>query len=160
MIAVVALDVLALGFLAGLAFRNRVFFRLGVRSVGRRRGRSALIVVGLMLATSIIAAALSTGDTMSSSIRNAYIGALGQTDELITAKGSDPLGTAGTESVIGYFDAGSRGADRRSAASLAAGRRGGAGADRAHQRAASAHRTVRAATGRVLGRPAADAGFW
>ena len=50
--------------------RNRVFFRLGVRNVAARRGRSALIVVGLMLGTTIIAAALATGDTMSQTIRS------------------------------------------------------------------------------------------
>src|ERR1044072_3414321 len=55
----------ALGTVAMLALRNRVFFRLGVRNVRRRPGRSALIVVGLMLGTAIIAAALATGDTMS-----------------------------------------------------------------------------------------------
>ncbi|HEX2736741.1 MAG TPA: hypothetical protein VHP57_01245, partial [Acidimicrobiia bacterium] len=41
---------------AALALRNFVFFRLGVRNIGRRAGRTVLIVVGLMLATTIIAA--------------------------------------------------------------------------------------------------------
>ena len=59
----------ALGVVAALALRNRVFFRLGVRNVAPAAGRSALIVVGLMLGTTIIAAALATGDTMSHTIR-------------------------------------------------------------------------------------------
>ena len=58
---------------AVLALRNRVFFRLGVRNARRRRGRSALIVVGLMLGTAIIAAALATGDTMSHTIRSSAV---------------------------------------------------------------------------------------
>ena len=52
------------------ALRNRILVKLAVRSVGRRPGRSALIVVGLMLGTTIIAAALTTGDTMSHTIRS------------------------------------------------------------------------------------------
>ena len=49
------------------------WFKLGVRNVGRRRGRTALIVVGLMLGTTIIATALTTGDTMSHTIRGAAV---------------------------------------------------------------------------------------
>ena len=60
---------LVAGALGLLAVRNRVLLKLGVRNVGRRRARSALIVVGLMLGTTIIAAALATGDTMSHTIR-------------------------------------------------------------------------------------------
>ena len=88
-IAVVLVIVLAiaLGAVAALAFRNRVFFRLGVRNVRRRPGRSALIVVGLMLGTAIITAALATGDTMSQTIRSSATSALGQADEVVAAKG-------------------------------------------------------------------------
>jgi putative ABC transport system permease protein len=78
---------LALGVVAAFALRNRVFLRLGVRNVGRRRGRSALIVAGLMLGTAIIAAALATGDTMSQTIRSSAISALGRTDEVVAARG-------------------------------------------------------------------------
>jgi putative ABC transport system permease protein len=78
-----------LGLVVAFAVRNRIFFRLGVRNVGRRRGRSALIVAGLMLGTAIIAAALATGDTMSTTIRSSAIAALGDTDEVVAAKGVD-----------------------------------------------------------------------
>ena len=44
----------------------------------RRRGRTALIVVGLMLGTTIIAAALTTGDTMSHTIRATTTKVLGR----------------------------------------------------------------------------------
>jgi len=82
-----------------LALRNRVFFRLGVRNASRRRGRAALIVVGLMLATTIITASFATGDTMSSSIRASAVTALGRTDEVVGAKGltaAVAVGTVGT----------------------------------------------------------------
>ena len=89
-LAVVLLGTLAagLGVIAVLALRNRVLLRLGVRNVGRRRGRSALIVTGLMLGTAIITAALATGDTMSHTIRSTAVKALGQTDEIVAAAGA------------------------------------------------------------------------
>ena len=79
----------ALAAVAALALRNRVFLRLGVRNVGRRRSRSALIVVGLMLGTTIIAAALATGDTMSKTIRSSATASLGQADERISVRGAE-----------------------------------------------------------------------
>jgi multisubunit Na+/H+ antiporter MnhB subunit len=58
LLAVLAVMLTAVvGALGLLALRNRVLLKLGVRNVGRRRARSALIVVGLMLGTTIIAAA-------------------------------------------------------------------------------------------------------
>jgi len=98
------LVVVVLAVVAVLALRNRVFFRLGLRNASRRRGRAALIVAGLMLATTIITASFATGDTMSSSIRSSAITALGKTDEVVGAKGltaSLAVGTAGTGT--GYF---------------------------------------------------------
>jgi putative ABC transport system permease protein len=82
-----------------LALRNRVFFKLGVRNVGRRRGRTALIVTGLMLGTTIIASALASGDTMSNTIRMSAVESLGSTDELVSVRGATvetqvPLGEA------------------------------------------------------------------
>ena len=86
-LVLVALLVLSLAVVAAAAARHRVFVRLGVRSAQRRRGRSALIVAGLMLGTVIIAAALATGDTMSQTIRSTALGALGNADEVVGAKG-------------------------------------------------------------------------
>ena len=88
-VVLTVLLVLALAGITVLALRNKVFFRLGIRSLTRRRGRTALIVVGLMLGTTIISAALATGDTMSHTIRSSATAALGQTDEVIGAKGID-----------------------------------------------------------------------
>jgi putative ABC transport system permease protein len=87
-----------------LALRNRVFFRLGVRNASRRRGRAALIVVGLMLATAIITASFATGDTMSSSIRASAVTALGRTDEVVGAKGlATALAAGGAGTGTRYF---------------------------------------------------------
>jgi putative ABC transport system permease protein len=96
----------ALGTVAVLAARHRVLVRLGLRNVGRRRGRTSLIVVGLMLGTAIIAAALITGDTMSHTIRAQAVQALGNTDELVSAQGADVnVGTdLGAATGVRYFD--------------------------------------------------------
>lgn len=91
-----ALLVVSLAAIAAVAVRNRVFVRLGLRSAQRRRGRSALIVAGLMLGTAIIGAALATGDTMSQTIRSTALGALGQADEVVGAKGISSMFATGT----------------------------------------------------------------
>ena len=93
------------GALAVLALRSPVLVRLGVRNVGRRRARSALIVVGLMLGTAIIAAALATGDTMNHTIRSTATEVLGPTDEVVSARGAaeDIPGELGAATGTGYF---------------------------------------------------------
>ena len=95
-----------LGVVAVLAARNLVFARLALRNVTRRRGRSALIVTGLMLATTIIAAALATGDTVSHAMRSSVLTALGSTDEMVSAKGAKPTNVVafGQATGVGYFD--------------------------------------------------------
>ena len=91
--------------LGALALRNRILVKLALRNVGRRRGRSALIVVGLMLGTTIIAAALATGDTMSHTIRSTAVPALGETDETIAPKGAvdDIPGELGAQPAPGWI---------------------------------------------------------
>jgi putative ABC transport system permease protein len=104
--ALVIILAVVLAAVAALALRNRVFLRLGVRNVRRRRARSALIVVGLMLGTAIITAALATGDTMSHTIRSAAVSALGQTDEVVAAKGVGTSLSTGSDSTgARYFPA-------------------------------------------------------
>jgi hypothetical protein len=78
-----------LAVVAALALRDPVFLKLGLRNLPRRRARSVLIVIGLMLGTAIIAAALATGDTMSSTIRSYVTQALGPTDVVVSKRGTD-----------------------------------------------------------------------
>jgi putative ABC transport system permease protein len=101
--ALVILLLLALSGLAVLALRNRVFFRLAVRNLGRRRGRTVLIVTGLMLGTAIISAALATGDTMSNTIRGTAVTALGRTDEVVAARGVGAALTSGSGATGGLY---------------------------------------------------------
>ena len=96
----------ALGVLGILALRNRVLLKLAVRSAARRPGRSALIVLGLMLGTAIIAAALTTGDTMNHTVRATAVDALGATDETIAPRGAvdDIPGALGAATGTGWLD--------------------------------------------------------
>ena len=99
LVVLVATLAIILGGLVVLAARNRVFFRLGVRNARRRPGRTALIVAGSMLGTTIIAAALATGDTMSQTIRSSAVAALGRADVVVAARGVDaPLSPQSTSS--------------------------------------------------------------
>src|SRR4051794_41914943 len=77
--------VATLGAVTVVAARNAVFFKIGLRNIPRRRSRSALIVLGLMLGTTIIASALLTGDTMATTVRGSVLQSLGRTDEVVTA---------------------------------------------------------------------------
>jgi putative ABC transport system permease protein len=98
--------VAALGTLGILALRNRILLKLAVRSATRRPGRSALIVVGLMLGTAIIAAALTTGDTMNHTVRATAVDTLGATDETIAPRGAvdDVPGALGAATGTGWVD--------------------------------------------------------
>ena len=96
----------ALLALAFLGLRNRILVRLALRSASRRPGRTTLIVVGLMLGTTIVSAALTTGDTMSHSIRVTGVEALGETDETVGARGAvdDLPAVLGSATGTGWLD--------------------------------------------------------
>lgn len=85
-IALVLLAMLAvvIGSLVGLAWRNRIMLKLGVRNIPRRRAQTLLIILGLMLSTLIIASALGTGDTMVYTVRALAARDMGHTDEIIS----------------------------------------------------------------------------
>jgi putative ABC transport system permease protein len=116
-VVLVAALAVALTAVAVVAVRNRVFLRLGVRNAERRPGRSALIVVGLMLGTAIIAAALATGDTMTQTIRTSAVSSLGQTDELVSARGATAtMAQSGAATGVRYFPEADFAAVRRAVA--------------------------------------------
>ncbi|MEA2594520.1 MAG: putative transport system permease protein [Thermomicrobiales bacterium] len=83
MVVLVVLLVLCLLSVAWVALRRPVIFKLGVRNIPRRKAQTILIVVGLMLSTLIIAAALGTGDTIDYSATLAAYNTLGHADELV-----------------------------------------------------------------------------
>ncbi len=88
---------------AWVAWRRPVIFKLGVRNIPRRRAQSTLVVVGLMLSTLIISAALGTGDTIDHSVTVDVYDNLGPVDELVVAS-QDGEATADL-TAEGTFDA-------------------------------------------------------
>jgi putative ABC transport system permease protein len=88
MIALLVLLAVSLVSVAWVAWRRPVIFKLGVRNIPRRRAQTTLIVIGLMLSTAIIAAALGTGDTLNYSASASIYKLLGHTDEVIVASPS------------------------------------------------------------------------
>lgn len=64
---------IAVLFVAVVAIRRPVVFKLGVRNIPRRKAQTVLIVIGLMLSTLIVASALGLGDSFAYSLTtNSY----------------------------------------------------------------------------------------
>src|SRR5215216_5738187 len=74
-----------LAMVVWVAWRRPVIFKLGIRNIPRRKAQTILIVVGLMLSTLIISAALGTGDTVDYSATVATYKSLGHADELVVS---------------------------------------------------------------------------
>jgi putative ABC transport system permease protein len=74
---------LSLSVVGYVILRNRIMFRMGVRNIPRRVAQSVLIVIGLMLSTLIISAALTTGDTVDHSVTKLAYDWLGHMDEAV-----------------------------------------------------------------------------
>src|SRR5690606_202161 len=95
MIALLGAFAFCLAVALYIALRYKVVFKLGVRNIPRRPAQTVLIVIGLMLSTLIVAAALTTGDTLNHSIRSDVYKYLGQTDQLIVLGGDEGAASAG-----------------------------------------------------------------
>ena len=83
---------IALALTAVIALRNPVVLKMATRNIPRRRAQSALIVLGLMLATLLFSASFATGDTLAHSIRVQALAEVGQVDEVVF---SDELEASG-----------------------------------------------------------------
>ncbi|HEX7102099.1 MAG TPA: ABC transporter permease, partial [Nitrolancea sp.] len=84
-IMIVLLILLAICLSSGLwvLWRQRVIFKMGMRNIPRRPAQTALIIIGLMLSTLIVSAALTTGDTLNNTITGEVYRVIGNTDELV-----------------------------------------------------------------------------
>ena len=89
-ILIVTLSIMALCLLTTvvIALRNRVIFKMAIRNIPRRKAQTILIMVGLMLSTLIIAASLTTGDTLDYSIKRSSYEGLAEVDETIAYVGN------------------------------------------------------------------------
>ena len=102
MIALLVLLGLCLLTVAWVAWRRPVIFKLGVRNIPRRKAQTVLIVIGLMLSTLIMAAALGVGDTFDYSLSSDVYDALGPVDEIVVS-GRDGEGQV-TTALSATFD--------------------------------------------------------
>jgi putative ABC transport system permease protein len=93
-----------LAVVLGLALRKPVLLRLSSRYVARRKGRTSLIVLGLMLGTAMVMAALNTGDTMTYTIRYAELAALGNVDEVISSQEESDIEITGESAELKYIN--------------------------------------------------------
>jgi len=101
MIVLLAVLAVCLSTVAYVVLRNRILFLMGLRNMPRRMAQTLLIVIGLMLSTLIISAALSTGDTVDYSISKLAYETLGHVDETIQPgnlqKDASSLGDSGLD---------------------------------------------------------------
>jgi putative ABC transport system permease protein len=86
------------GIIFILAWRNRVIFKLGIRNVPKRPAQTALIIMGLMLSTLIISAALGIGDTITYTYKSMVTESSGNMDEYIRGSSGSSV------SYSNYFD--------------------------------------------------------
>lgn len=84
-IMIVLLIILAVCLSSGLwvLWRQRVIFKMGMRNIPRRPAQTTLIIIGLMLSTLIVSAALTTGDTLNNTVTSVVYKVMGHTDELV-----------------------------------------------------------------------------
>jgi putative ABC transport system permease protein len=73
----------AIVLLAWRALRAPHLVRIGVRNVPRRRLRTALIVFGLMLSTTFVAASIAVDDTIVLAVKTVAVFNLGRIDEVV-----------------------------------------------------------------------------
>ena len=103
--AILLLGLIAL-VLGVLAVRHRLSFRLALRNIRRGRTRTALLIAGLLVGTTIVSGSLVVGDTIQQLIDHySYLGA-GYVDESISTNSSSFFNASvfGTvnRSVAGY----------------------------------------------------------
>ena len=95
-----ALFLPGLGVICVMALRNPVMLKMGLRNIPRRKGQTALIIVGIMISTLIMSASFGTGDTLTYSIRKAVVDGLGTIDEIILSARVDEGGQLGVASYV------------------------------------------------------------
>ncbi len=74
-----------------LAITNKIFFKIGVRNIPRRRLQMLLIVFALMLSTTLLSSVLATGDVITAAVQSVAVYNYGNIDEIIEG-GSSPQG--------------------------------------------------------------------
>jgi putative ABC transport system permease protein len=95
MVVMVALFAICVAGITVIYFSNRTMFRMGLRNIPRRGTQTLLVVTGLMLATLIITASFTTGDTIDYSFTKATYDTLQRTDLRLDLGSPNGDGTRG-----------------------------------------------------------------
>jgi putative ABC transport system permease protein len=90
--ALLAIIFLVAGFILWDALRNRILFKMSVRSVLRRKSTTALVLGGLMVGTAIIASSFVVGDTLDNMIVGEVTKGAGYVDYTIGARTTTGMG--------------------------------------------------------------------
>ncbi|MEE9223271.1 MAG: FtsX-like permease family protein [Thermoplasmata archaeon] len=72
-----------------LALRNPFLRKMAARNLARRKGNTAIVIVGLLIGTAIITSSFVMGDTMGFVFENAVNQQLGEIDELVHTPGGN-----------------------------------------------------------------------
>ena len=96
MFVLLAVFLTAIASVVAMACRSRVMLKLGLRNIPRRKSQTALIIVGIMISTLIMASAFGTGDSITFSIRKNAMDGLGTIDEIIVSARADESDTIGS----------------------------------------------------------------
>jgi putative ABC transport system permease protein len=95
MFVLLAVFAVAMLCMAWVFLSNRVMFKMGLRNLPRRGLQTGLVVLGLMLATLIITASFTTGDTVNNSISGETYNQLQRSDLNVKFRGEDTVDTEG-----------------------------------------------------------------
>ena len=94
LLGIFAVSILSVAY---IFLRNRVMFKMGLRNLPRRGLQTGLVVLGLMLATLIITASFTTGDTIDYSITNKAYDHWQRTDLVLNIRGDQSEDAIGPE---------------------------------------------------------------
>ncbi len=86
--------------MAWIFLSNRIMFKMGLRNLPRRGLQTGLVVVGLMLATLIITASFTTGDTIDFSVSSEAYSQLQRSDLNVKFRGEDSVDDAGDPAYV------------------------------------------------------------
>ena len=90
----------ALIITASLAMRQRILAKLAMRNVSRRKSYSAIVVMGLMIATAMISASMVIGDTLDAIIARGYYEESGNVDIVVSVPDDSGLYTYFNQTVF------------------------------------------------------------
>ncbi len=85
-----------------LALRNSSLRKMAARNLGRRKGNTAIVIIGLLVGTAIITSSFVMGDTMGFVFKNAINEQLGEIDELVHTPGGNQ--SSNETGLFSYFN--------------------------------------------------------